>query len=324
MAVNYNYEVPSWMRFSENSFADALAKGAQVGAAIANARYRNQALAVQAIQDQREFALREKQLAAHNRTADLNFQLQSQLVADQTDDKAAITDWIQQRNQMPLEERLSMDLPSLRLPQSYQIANQIVDNDRLTFERSLKGKTQNALALRLSKLPADFIQRFEMEEDWDSKMQILAEGEEAARTATLDLYQPREMTTSEGETLFYNPKTGTFRFAPDSIADEVKTRPVTDEAGNVIGHAMWSGDKWVRIPKDKGGNELDIIRYRQLQSDLSDIRKMKAGPLGTSPKLSPGIQAQEDALRKELQEIESRVGKPSSAAPKKDPLGLFE
>lgn len=174
-----DFSFPEWM-LRQNTFADSLTKGAAVGSAIANARYRNQALAAQAIQSEREYDLREKQLASQNRTADLNHKLQSQLIEDQASDKAAITDWIQQRNQLPMKERLSMDLPNVRLPQSYEIANKIMDNDRMAYQQSEEGQFESAITLRSNQLPFSYRYRFKAEQDPEKKLQILEEGEAVA------------------------------------------------------------------------------------------------------------------------------------------------
>lgn len=150
MAVDFSF--PEWM-VRQHTFAGALARGAQVGQAIANARYRNQALAAQAVQSEREYALRERQLDSQQRTADLSFQLQSQLVKDQSEDKAAITGWIQERNKLPMEERLSMKWPALKLAQSYEIINKVADNDRMVYERSVLGQSAAARAKIFGAVP---------------------------------------------------------------------------------------------------------------------------------------------------------------------------
>lgn len=174
MAIDFSF--PQWMR-DQQSFADSLAKGAQVGAIIANNRYRNQALAAQAIQAEREYELRDRQLAAQVRTDDLNYRLKSQLIEDQTADKAAISDWIQQRNQIPLEERVGMSLPELRLTQSYQIANQVVDNDRMAYERSVVGQVSATKARILGAVP-ELAQDYFDATDPDEKREILQRARE--------------------------------------------------------------------------------------------------------------------------------------------------
>lgn len=315
MAIDFSF--PAWLR-DQHSFADSLLKGAQVGAIIANNRYRNQALAAQAIEAERNYDLREKQLNAQIRTEDINYRLKSQLIEDSFADKATLTNWFSQKKDLPLEERMAFPPPeNLRLPQSYGVVNQSMDNDRLAFQQSEKGRVLSMLSGRASKIPESYAYRFFLSNDPDEQIAILEEGEEVARTQNLELYQPREMTTAEGERLVYNPKTGSFRFAPEAIGDEVVTRPIPDEQGNTVGIAMRSGNKWIRVPDNKSAQALLEIKYRNLAADLSDVRKQK--PLfGGNPATAKRLQDQEDAILKEMQAIESQINKPStspSAAP---------
>jgi hypothetical protein len=181
-----DFSFPAWMR-ETHSFADSLMKGAQVGAIVANNRYRNQALAAQAIDAERNYELRERQLAAHEKTADLNYKMQSRLIEDQAADKDAITAWIQSRNEKPLEERLTMEMPSLRLPQSYQITNQIADNERMAYSASAKGKAAAALEFRVRQMPAGYQYRFDSTEDPQEKLTILEQGESEIQRRALEL-----------------------------------------------------------------------------------------------------------------------------------------
>lgn len=136
MAVDFSF--PAWLR-DQHSFADSLAKGAQVGAIIANNRYRNQALAAQAIQAEREYELRDRQLAAQEKTADLDYRLKSRLIEDQVADKETITGWIETVSSLPLAERISVPMPkNLRLAQSYGIVNQVRDNDLNAFNATVQ------------------------------------------------------------------------------------------------------------------------------------------------------------------------------------------
>lgn len=267
--------MPAWLT-QQHSFADSLLKGVQAGSIIANTRYRNQALAAQAIDAERNYALREKALQVDQQQRDimvksklLEMEANKQMLTDQVSDKAVLSSWISARNKLSPEGRLNMPVPDLKLPASFNAANQIYDNDRLAYQHSEKGRAEAAMDLAVKQIPPSYRLRYYNEPDLDARMQILTEGEEAARTATLDLYQPREMTTASGETLFYNPKTGTFRFAPEAATDEVTTRPITNESGKVIGHAMRSGNKWVRIPEESISKSKELL----MRSELAEVNE---------------------------------------------------
>lgn len=279
-----DFSFPNWM-LQQNTFADSLLKGVQAGSVIANIRYRNQALAAQAIDAERNYALREKALAVDQEQKDimiksrlLEMETNKQMLADQVSDKEALTTWISERNKLSPEERLNMPVPNLKLPASFNVANQIFDNDRMAYQQSEKGRAEVAMDLAVKQIPPSYRLRYYSEPNPAARMQILEEGEEAAKTAALDLYRPREMKTDSGETLFYNPKTGTFRFAPEAVTDEVTTRPVTNEEGKVIGHVMRSGNKWIRIPEESISKSKELLMRSELAEVNEQVKLMELTP----------------------------------------------
>ena len=78
-----------------------------------------------------------------------------------------------------------------------------------------------------------------------------------------------------------------------------------------------TGDKWVRIPETKEGNQLQVIRYRGLQNQLNDLAEMRS--FTKSPERLKAIEAQEKTIRTEMQQIESSIKKPAGAVPVTQP-----
>lgn len=107
MAINFDF--PQWM-LKDSSFADSLLKGAQVGAIVANNRHRNQALAAQVADNERNFLLREKELEAH----DAQKRAVAQARFDEIEDMKTLSGWTPDR-----------PLPSLRSPKSIATAENI-------------------------------------------------------------------------------------------------------------------------------------------------------------------------------------------------------
>lgn len=178
-----DFSFPAWLR-ETHSFADSLAKGAQVGSIIANNRYRNQALAAQAIDAERNYALREKSLQIDQEQRDimmksklLEMETNKQMLADQVSDKETLSQWIPEYNKLSPEERLSMPLPNVRLPATFNAINQIRDNDRMAYSQSAKGRAADALEYRIRQLPSDTQYLFDTTDDPREKLSILKAGE---------------------------------------------------------------------------------------------------------------------------------------------------
>lgn len=83
-----DFSFPAWLT-QQHSFADSLLKGAQVGSIIANNRYRNQALAAQAIDAERNYALREKEISVR----DAQQQAVAQARFDELEDMKTLSGW---------------------------------------------------------------------------------------------------------------------------------------------------------------------------------------------------------------------------------------
>lgn len=181
-----NFDFPQWM-LKDSSFADSLLKGAQVGAIVANNRHRNQALAAQVADNERNFILREKALESDQEQKNimlkskmLEMDMQKQIFADQVADKEALSPWLSEYNKLSLEERLNMPIPNVRLPATFNAINQIKDNDRMAYQQSLRGKVETAIALRLGKIDGDYAEQYLYEPDPERRREILRAGEAAA------------------------------------------------------------------------------------------------------------------------------------------------
>lgn len=286
-----DFSFPAWLT-QQHSFADSLAKGAAVGSAIANNRYRNQALAAQAIDAERGYALRERSLQVDQEQKDimiksklLEMETNKQMLADQVSDKETLSSWIAERNQLSPEERLNMSIPSLRLPASFNAANQIFDNDRLAYQQSLAGKAQTALALRLGKIDADYVQQYIDEPDPTRKREILAIGEAATAAKAEALRAVAPTIAAESRETIAKFKAGTqenlvkLRGDINFMRDQLKIDAASDlEDQRQLGRLEVLGQRYENLTALQEDSQEFKSEFAKLQNDLAMARDTsKAG-----------------------------------------------
>lgn len=289
MAIDFSF--PAWLR-EQHSFADSLLKGAQVGSIIANNRYRNQALAAQAIDAERNYALREKALTVDQEQKDimiksklLEMETNKQMLADQVSDKETLAPWIAERNEKSQEERLSMRIPAMRTKYGMDAVNQIADNDRMTYQQSLAGKAQTALALRLGKIDGDYVQQYIDEPDPTRKREILTAGEAAAAAKAEALRAVAPTIAAENRLSIAKFRAGTqeklvnLRGDINLMRDQLKIGAASDlEDRRQLGRLEVLGQRYESLTALQEDSQEFKTEFAKLQNDLAMARDTsKAG-----------------------------------------------
>lgn len=314
-----DFSFPNWM-LQQNTFADSLLKGVQAGSAIANTRYRNQALAAQAIDTERNYALREKSLQIDQEQRDimmksrlLEMETNKQMFADQVADKEALSGWIAERNKLSPEERLNMPIPNLRLPASFNAANQIYDNDRMSYQQGLAGKVQTALALRLGKIDADYVQQYINEPDPERKREILATGETAAaaKAEALKAVAPTIAAESRERLAKFRADTQEklvgLRGDINLMRDQLRSEAALDlEGERQLGRLDLLDRRYERLAGLQEDSQAFKTEFAKLQSELGVVRDSLKPSTGGAARFDMPYSRQL-VMQSELKEVDQLV-----------------